>query len=163
MELPDGLERCERCGTVGQDRRTLWMACFYAMDELGIPFTQVGLLGIVLEPTGEIGQYGMPVYKTPHPDWHEKADRRVMFSLRVCKGCRGDWLSAIKTWFRKVPDADCRYNSDASTYGLKDDLPALVAEAERLNGAVAELAQRIEAARDIARDEMDRREATDKR
>ena len=31
-------EKCHRCGSVGEDRRTLWMACFYAMSELGIPF-----------------------------------------------------------------------------------------------------------------------------
>lgn len=32
-----GDEKCQRCGEYGKDRRTLKMACFYAMEELGIP------------------------------------------------------------------------------------------------------------------------------
>jgi hypothetical protein len=31
-------EKCQRCGEVGEDRRTLRMECFYAMEELGLPF-----------------------------------------------------------------------------------------------------------------------------
>jgi hypothetical protein len=31
-------ERYVRCGEEGEDRRTLRMACFYAMDELNVPF-----------------------------------------------------------------------------------------------------------------------------
>ena len=33
-------EACQRCGEIGEDRRTLWMACFYAMGELGLPFEE---------------------------------------------------------------------------------------------------------------------------
>lgn len=32
------MEKCQRCGEDGEDRRTLWMACFYEMIELGLPF-----------------------------------------------------------------------------------------------------------------------------
>lgn len=31
-------ETCQRCGDDGDDRRTLWMACLYEMNELGLPF-----------------------------------------------------------------------------------------------------------------------------
>ena len=35
-------EVCERCGCEGQDRRTIQMfACFYALEELPIPFKRV--------------------------------------------------------------------------------------------------------------------------
>lgn len=32
------VERCERCGEYGQDRRTLHMKCLYQMSELQVPF-----------------------------------------------------------------------------------------------------------------------------
>jgi hypothetical protein len=38
------MERCMRCGEEGEDRRTLWMACFYEMKELGIPFMEQFLI-----------------------------------------------------------------------------------------------------------------------
>ena len=37
-------EKCDRCGSVGSDRRTLLMRCFYAMEELGVPFGREVLL-----------------------------------------------------------------------------------------------------------------------
>jgi hypothetical protein len=73
---PEG-ERCARCGEVGQDRRTLWMSCLYAMEETGIPFD------------------------TPDPDASPYHIR--FYTLRVCKACRGQWLAAIKEWFHNVP------------------------------------------------------------
>ncbi|HYE73562.1 MAG TPA: hypothetical protein VEF04_09525 [Blastocatellia bacterium] len=41
----------------------------------------------------EMGELGLPF---------EKSDR--FFTLRVCKDCRADWMSAIKTWFNTKPD-----------------------------------------------------------
>lgn len=60
---------CVRCGDVGEDRRTLWMACLYAMEELKLPFDIVEM----------------------------KPQR--MYTLLVCKDCRASWMKAIKAWF----------------------------------------------------------------
>jgi hypothetical protein len=68
-------ERCARCGKDGGDRRTLWMACLYEMNELHIPFEKVS-----------VKEDGM--------------DRgRSFYTLRVCKECRADWMAAIQWWF----------------------------------------------------------------
>lgn len=69
-------ERCDRCNSTGQDRRTLWMACFYAMNELPVPFT---------------GQ---------------RLGERNFFTLRVCKRCRAEWMAAIAAWFAATPDGE---------------------------------------------------------
>ena len=65
-------EKCDCCGEYGRDRRTLWMGCGYDMNELNVPFV-------------------------------EKKDEGVsgFFTLRVCKHCRGNWMTAIKEWFLK--------------------------------------------------------------
>lgn len=69
-------ERCVRCGDVDEDWRTLWMACFYEMAELDVPFKN--------EPCGD----------------------RDFYTLRVCKDCRADWLDAIQEWFGKKPQRE---------------------------------------------------------
>lgn len=66
-------EICQRCGTNDYDNRTLWMKCFYAMEELNIPFNHITL------------------------------ESDLFYTLRVCKDCRGDWMTAIKTWFNDKP------------------------------------------------------------
>jgi hypothetical protein len=33
------MEACQRCKETGQDRRTLNLSCFYALEETGIPFS----------------------------------------------------------------------------------------------------------------------------
>lgn len=63
-------EKCDCCGEYGQDRRNLWMGCGYDMNELGIPLKE-----------------SSPGCKPP------------LFSLYVCKHCRGLWMTAIKEWF----------------------------------------------------------------
>lgn len=71
-------EACQRCGEVGLDRRTLQMACFYDMDEMGLPFTKQ-----------------QPVTGSPY------------YTLRVCKACRGSWMAAITDWFNaRVVDTE---------------------------------------------------------
>lgn len=62
---------CQRCGENGNDRRTLYMNCFYDMDELGLPF-------------------GRHLYGT-----------RNFFTLVVCKDCRAEWLQSIQDWFKR--------------------------------------------------------------
>lgn len=73
-------EQCQRCGEVDQDRRTLWMACFYEMTELGLPF-------LVRE-----------IHMNTDP-----LDKRAFYTLRVCKTCRAEWMDAIKQWFETKP------------------------------------------------------------
>lgn len=63
------MEKCQRCGEVDEDRRTLSMACFYDMSELNIPFKQ------------------------------EEIDGVGFYTLRVCKNCRGSWMGSIQKWF----------------------------------------------------------------
>ena len=64
------MEKCQRCEEEGHDRRTLVMACFYQMSELGLPFEE---------------------------------DTEGRYTLRVCKSCRADWMTAIKAWFENKP------------------------------------------------------------
>jgi hypothetical protein len=75
-------EKCDRCKSVGEDRRTLWMACFYAMNELDIPF--------------EEKEFANP----------EEGRVRKFFTLRVCKRCRGEWMGAIEAWFEANPQGN---------------------------------------------------------
>ncbi len=58
-------ETCARCGVVGADRRTIWMACFYAMNVLGVPFEQVSVHGVVLQPNGDFSRFGTPEFGSP--------------------------------------------------------------------------------------------------
>lgn len=92
-------EVCVKCGEVDEDRRTLWMACLYAMDELNVPFQQVMVRGARHEYLGERKtQYGfsLPEYnETPSGPSRD----HQFFTLRVCKGCRADWMQTIERWF----------------------------------------------------------------
>lgn len=103
-------EKCVRCGEVGEDRRTLWMACFYEMAELGLPFDEVRVRGTTHEldhverkPLFEGGpSFRTPVYRE-EPDG--PARDHHFYTLRVCKSCRSDWMQAIKSWHESAPDA----------------------------------------------------------
>ena len=108
-------EKCDRCKSVGEDRRTLWMKCFYAMDELGVPFEKVELFGADKEHVNETfksvpftsrtwksdgtteersGEYKQSIYRT-----EAELHRTTFFTLRVCKRCRSEWMRAITYWF----------------------------------------------------------------
>lgn len=114
-------EKCMRCGEVGEDRRTLWMACFYEMEELGIPFEKAEKYHISesdLEPI-KPSSFLMHKYETKgtvgvHP--------LQFYTLRVCKVCRAEWMQAIKDWFTNKPNrqeeycADCRRNPADDIY-----------------------------------------------
>ena len=101
---PSG-ELCQRCGKVGEDRRTLWHACFYAMDEYDVPFEQVQITGHVCRQIGKemlhfIGRE-VPVFAAPDED--EARHDYKFFTLRVCKECRASWMSSIADWFKESP------------------------------------------------------------
>lgn len=70
-------EICPRCKDEDDDHRTLYMSCFYEMDELKIPFQKDEL------------------YETSDP----REDATTFYTMRVCKSCRSDWMKAIKHWF----------------------------------------------------------------
>lgn len=107
-------EKCDRCGSVGVDRRTLWHACFYAMEELSIPFREEVLFHADLETltrsrppvqidlregqklTLQSGTVTSSGELTPHS----------FYTLLVCKRCRGNWLEAIKEWFTAAPQGE---------------------------------------------------------
>jgi hypothetical protein len=158
--MNDEPERCDKCGLFGRDRRTLWMACFYAMNELGIPFTPVGFRGVVVKKTGTT-VWGAPTFDESPTD--EAPHTHMFFTLRVCKGCRSEWMTAIRDWSRAPAGDISRWNNDESIYGLDDTLPKLLADLEKARAEAAGLNQRIEAALDAVRREEGRREAEDKR
>jgi hypothetical protein len=62
-------DQCQCCREFGENRRTLKMACFYNMDELNIPLTEID------------------------------SDQGKLYTLTVCKDCRGNWMHAIEKWF----------------------------------------------------------------
>lgn len=156
----NGNETCQRCGMLGQDRRTLWMACFYAMNKLGLPLKQVSVHGVVLQKTGKRDRWGTPDFEdAPHGyDHAEQSHHHPMFTLRVCKACRAEWIETIKAWFNATPDPSiAESNNDATDYLPNDTLPAIVAELERLRVEATAIAQRIEVYRASARAEESRR------
>jgi hypothetical protein len=94
----DGREKCVRCQEVDEDRRTLWMACCYEMDELEIPLDKQTLFSANLEDTElakvTIGSVTVTCKGELTP--------RVLYTLRVCKKCRSEWMSAIQHWFTNI-------------------------------------------------------------
>lgn len=102
-------EKCQRCGEVGEDRRTLWMACFYAMNELPIPFDQCAIQGRYMKYVGEkevkLFEAGGPV---TFPEFEHIPESGIsthnFFTLRVCKNCRADWMKQIQNWFETKPE-----------------------------------------------------------
>ena len=95
-------DKCQRCGEVGEDRRTIHMAAFYQLDELGIPFDQYQISG---EACGKKGEreckpfgFKVPVFKKPTGKKSLQSDHKY-FCIRVCKECRADWMKAVKDWY----------------------------------------------------------------
>ena len=72
-------EKCVRCGRLGHDRRRLWMRCGYQMQELSVPFEEATIHDL------------------------DDGPPRFFYTLKVCKGCRGDWLASIESWFKAKP------------------------------------------------------------
>lgn len=105
-------EVCQRCGEAGEDRRTLWMACFYAMNEMKeVPFKEhLRRGGTLHERTGSRewrlseGPGATPLRLPEYADNGAEARDQAFFTLRVCKGCRADWMGAIKEWFTATPE-----------------------------------------------------------
>ena len=100
-------EMCARCHEVGEDRRTIRMSCFYRMEEMGLPFEQQFVfktdhtkVTLAEEPGTITLQNGTSlVIRSGRVTTKEKLEPQTLYTMRVCKRCRGDWLDAIKGWF----------------------------------------------------------------
>lgn len=103
-------EACQRCGSVGQDRRTLWLDCFYALEETGIPFDREVLLDAdpadleaAREPAGvDVGGKRINL-RAGTVTCKGELTPRGLYTLRVCKRCRGEWIAALRGWFEAPP------------------------------------------------------------
>lgn len=142
-------ERCDRCGSAGYDRRTLSMACFYDMNELGIPFRdRVTFLADPADLTPAELPFVLPGEGGRRPITLSSGTVKCsgelrpyhLFQIRVCKRCRGEWLASIKGWFGAAPggedyDAD---GTDAAKGGSAGDNPGSGIFV-RENGALREI------------------------
>jgi len=105
-------EVCDRCKSSGEDRRTLMMRCFYAMEELGIPFGREVLLDAdpatltpCREPTGiDLGGGRRLTLQAGTVTCSGELTPEELYTLRVCKRCRGEWMAAIRDWFHATPN-----------------------------------------------------------
>ena len=90
------------------------MACFYDMNELGLPFeektlfqTDIKMLERAKEPFQiDLGRGEKITIDAGTVTTKGELSPRGLFTLRVCKDCRADWLDAVGGWFRKVPAYD---------------------------------------------------------
>ena len=106
------MEKCNRCGEMGEDRRTLIMECFYDMNELKIPFKEEIFFDAKPEDLKKIKDPGS--IKIPNGPTINITPGIVtcsgeltpigFFTLRVCKRCRAEWMEAIKIWFENKPN-----------------------------------------------------------
>lgn len=112
------MDICIRCKKDGEDRRTLWMACWYAMKETGVPFGQIAISGQTLKHLGTepykiegLRGFDRNVWEDPKPD--AESHQHDFFTLRVCKDCRAEWMLAIKHWFASEPGSQVQQEADA--------------------------------------------------
>ena len=98
------MTKCQRCGSKEEDLRTLWMACFYEMMELKIPFDQIMIRGriqrVVDKKKIKFLNLEIPVFKDV--PGQKKETKQQFYTLRVCKKCRSEWLGKIKGWFDNI-------------------------------------------------------------
>ena len=129
-------DKCERCGNMGQDRRTLWMACFYQMNELSIPFKQIQLADAAFCNQTDSKPSSFPGPRTPvfEPADDNRADR-IFYILRVCKRCRGEWLAAQQAWYDAPPQYEDHDAEAESTDGCGSGIFV------RRHGAVIEISR----------------------
>lgn len=92
------------------------MACFYAMEELGVPFKEETY------SISPIGPFGVD-------DEHSFVER--FYTLRVCKECRATWMEALQAWFNQTP---------AEEFPTEPDMEANIPV--RINGSVRFLTEK---------------------
>jgi hypothetical protein len=101
--MPESGDKCARCGKVGEDRRTIFAACLYAMEETGIPFEQCRITGEWHNHSGYKDVIGHRV-----ATFEDKGTptQNSFYTVLVCKDCRADFLDAMKQWFFAGPRAE---------------------------------------------------------
>jgi len=93
---------CQRCKEEGTDRRTLWMACFYDMSEMDVPFKDAQIKGKFMAQSGiRVNMFGQ-VVQDFKDDPNAEEQQRHFYTLRVCKTCRADWMKHIEDWFKFI-------------------------------------------------------------
>lgn len=100
-------EKCVRCGELGSDRRTLWMASLWDMSTLGPPFEERQLFHADVENITDVTKLPLQVNAGGKKITIAPASFRYegelvphnFYTLRVCKDCRTSWLRAIEAWF----------------------------------------------------------------
>ena len=108
------MEICQRCGEIGEDRRTLYMACFYAMEELNVPFEEEVVFQAELD---DLTAAKAPVKVDTDENnsitlvagtvtCKGELTPKHLYTLRVCKDCRAEWMNAIKQWFNAKKSVD---------------------------------------------------------
>lgn len=141
-------EKCQRCGEEGEDRRTLVMACFYKMSELGLPFKMEEVFNIEekkLKRYTKKRHYKVRTYD-PIRQRMEKTRKHVVdvkvvkargivtpldeYTLRVCKNCRADWMSAIQDWFNSKPWQDNPLPCNSGIFVRKNGANVEITEGE---------------------------------
>ena len=132
---------CQRCKERGEDRRILWMACLYEMMELGLPLEDVRLAGRLSRKRGE-KEIPSGILKGLKVNIYGKSGSPGKFHfyrLTVCKSCRGDWMNAIKMWF-KYPAVDVMESAGGGVYlRSKDTVQVNSGIFIRENGAIREI------------------------
>lgn len=111
-------ETCVRCGEVGEDRRTLFMACFYDMEELELPFERQTYFSPIdgldsmtksKDPVAiDVGGGRRINLVSGTVRCSGDLDPREFYTLRVCKDCRAEWMMSIKAWFASAPGVAVR-------------------------------------------------------
>jgi hypothetical protein len=74
----------------------------YAMEELEVPFEERTLSSAIQL---KAGTEDIPHSAIDIPGMGKTVLRDVpMYTLRVCKDCRADWMSAIQGWWKERPE-----------------------------------------------------------
>lgn len=88
----------------------MYMACFYAMEELRVPFKQRVLFHAELEDLTKVSDgVSVPVgseticIQSGTVRSSGELSPQTLYTLRVCKECRRHWLTAIRRWFDERP------------------------------------------------------------
>lgn len=153
-------DKCERCGVLGQDRRTLWMACLYEMRELGVPFKLVAFRGAILEtsnekekmPWGEVDKF-TNTYRSHDEDYDKQL--YPFYTLRVCKGCRSEWMKTIQKWFRDPISETVKWNDDGEH--SPEEISVLLSKVEALRVETLTVQQQINDTLITLREEYEKR------
>jgi hypothetical protein len=95
---------CIRCGVEDEDLRTLFMSCFYTMEEIReVPFSRVLVKNAFLHdhqsdrPSELFSGLNVPVFTDTAKNTEPM--ERIFYTLRVCKKCRASWMRSIRNWY----------------------------------------------------------------